>query len=361
MNVYVGRWDCEYCGSMGNLGPHAHCSQCGSSRPDDVVFYMPRGVEDKVTAEEELKIAKEGANWVCSFCSNNNRQPFNACTSCGALKADSEKYLVVQDFTESVVPRSSKPQRELTQTKPKKTNNSFIKILGFAALLIIGFFALSQFSTTINVDVTQIEWQRNIIIEEYKLVSESDWEVPKGGQTIKSYKDIHHYDQRIVGYNTRSRTVQEAVGSEQYVCGKRDLGNGYFEDKYCTRTIYRDRQEQYEEPVYQEFPVYKTKYDYEIYRWKPYKELKANGNDKLPEWSEISVTVKENKDKFRISKEIEHYYFEITDHKDAIHRYESNFDFWDNSIFKGKTLEAEKSTIFGYFKGLTNLEPKLIR
>ncbi len=361
MNVYVGRWDCEYCGNMGNLGPHSHCSQCGSSRPDDVVFYMPRGIEDKVTDKEELEIAKEGANWVCSFCSNSNRQRYNACTSCGALKADSEKYLVVQDFDESVVPRSSKPQKKLKQTQPKKTNNSFLKIIGIIALIIFGFYGLSQFSTTFDVAVTNIEWQRNIIIEEYKLVIESDWEVPRGGQTIKSYKDIHHYDQRIVGYNTRSRTVQEAVGTEQYVCGKRDLGNGYFEDTYCSRTIYRDRQEQYQEPVYQEYPVYKTKYDYEIYRWKLYQEYKTSGNDKLPNWSEIPVTVKENKDKFRTAKEIEKYYFSIVDHNDEMYQYQVDFDYWDNHIFKGKSLSAQKSTIFGYFKGLVDTEPIIVR
>ena len=65
MGIYVGRWDCDYCGNVGNLGPHVHCSACGSSRPEDVVFYMPRGVDSKVTDEDQIAEAKEGKLGLC--------------------------------------------------------------------------------------------------------------------------------------------------------------------------------------------------------------------------------------------------------------------------------------------------------
>ena len=41
MAIRVGRWDCFVCGHKGNLGPETHCTNCGSSRPKDVVFYLP--------------------------------------------------------------------------------------------------------------------------------------------------------------------------------------------------------------------------------------------------------------------------------------------------------------------------------
>ncbi|NJN78170.1 MAG: hypothetical protein HC803_07440 [Saprospiraceae bacterium] len=127
MGVYVGRWDCDYCGNVGNLGPHSHCSQCGSSRPADVVFYMPRGVETKVTDNAELEIAKEGANWVCAFCSNSNRNVYKACVSCGALKENSEKQLEVREFSENAVPRSSQPVQQLATKQQAKKKGNFGK------------------------------------------------------------------------------------------------------------------------------------------------------------------------------------------------------------------------------------------
>ena len=352
MGIYVGRWDCDYCGNMGNLGPHAHCSECGSLRPEDVVFYMPLGVESKVTDEDQIAEAKEGANWVCAFCNNSNRNTFKACVSCGAMKDDSEESLKVREFSEAEVPRSSQPTQKLAADKPKPRSTNLPKILVFIAIIAFGYIGLSQISSTIDVKITQMEWERSIEVETYKLVTEKDWKLPQGGKMISQAKEIHHYDRRVTGYQTRSRTVQEAVGSEQYVCGKRDLGNGYFEDKYCTRTIYRDKTEHYEEPIYQEFPVYKTKYTYEIYRWKPFESYKSSGQTKTVNWADLPEFVENDAQKYRVQEEKEAYFFEIEDHKGERHWYQSDYDYWKGSIFKRQTIKAKKSTVFGYFKQL---------
>lgn len=352
MGIYVGRWDCEYCGNVGNLGPHTHCSECGGLRSEDVVFYMPRGVDSSVTDEDAIAEAKEGANWVCGFCNNSNRNSFKACVSCGAMKEDAQSSLEVREFAEAAVPRSSQPEQKMATNANPKRSNGFLKVIVFLAILAFGYIGLSKISSTIEVEVTNIEWNRSIEVEEYKEVTEEDWNLPNGGKTIKSFQAVHHYDRRVTGYQSRTRTVQEAAGSEQYVCGKRDLGNGYFEDKYCTRTIYRDRQEQYEEPIYQEFPVYKTKYQYLIYRWKPYKSYKSEGTDKQPEWAVLPSFVKQKQEQYRVQAEKEAYYFAIKDHKDKIRWYEAEFDYWDKDVFIRQTLKAKKSTIFGNFQQL---------
>lgn len=353
MAVYVGRWDCDYCGNVGNLGPHTHCSQCGSARPADVVFYMPRDVDTKVTDEAELAAAKAGANWVCVYCSNSNANSYKACVSCGGLKDSSKKNLEVREYMEETVPRSSEPVKVLeNQAKPKAKSKGFLAKIMAVVMVIAGYFGLDQITSTIEVPVTAIEWVRNIETEEFKLITEESWELPKGGKLIRSFEAIHHYDRRIVGYQTRTRTVKEAVGSEEYVCGKTDLGNGYFEDKYCTRTIYEDREEEYEEPIYQEFPVNKTKYEYEIYRWQPYQKYETKGSDKLPKWAKLPDFITEDSQKFRIKSKKQSYYFSIKDNKDETHWYKSDFDYWDKEVFIRKTLKAKKATLFGRFKGL---------
>lgn len=352
MGIYVGRWDCDYCGKVGNLGPHVHCSQCGASRPDDVVFYMPRNVETSITDEGQIAEAKEGANWICSYCKNSNRNSYNACVSCGAKKEDSEKSLEIKEFSESAVPRSSKPKKQLATQQPKKRSGNFTKFFVLLAILGFGYFGLSQISSTIEVTISKVEWERSVEMETYILVTEQDWKLPNEGKLLSQAQEIHHYDRRVTGYQTRSRTVQEAVGTEQYVCGKRDLGNGYFEDKYCTRTIYRDKTEYYEEPIYQEFPVYQTKYTYEIYRWKPFETYKSSGQTKKVFWAEVPESIENDTEKYRVKAEKEFYYFAINDHKDNELWYVTDYDFWKRNIDVGQTLKAQKSTVFGFFKGL---------
>jgi hypothetical protein len=353
MAVYVGKWDCDYCGNVGNLGPHTHCSQCGGARPADVVFYMPRGVDAEVTDAEELAAAKAGADWVCVYCNNSNRNGYEACVSCGGLKYSSKKDLEVKEFLENAVPRSSEPAKKMTtEAKPKSKRKGFVTKILAVLTVVAGYFGLDQITSTIEVPVTSIEWVRSIEIEEFKSVKEVAWTLPKEGKLIRSFEAVHHYDKKIVGYETRTRTVKEAVGSEEYVCGKRDLGNGYFEDKYCTRTVYESRNEQYEDPIYKKFPVNKTKYEYEIYRWKPYKKYETKGADKLPKWPTLPDFINKKSQKFRIKSEKQAYYFAIKDNKDKIRWYKSDFDYWDNEIFIRQSLKAKKATLFGSFKGL---------
>lgn len=355
MAIRVGRWDCFHCGNIGNLGPHLHCSQCGGPRRKDVRFYLPTDaqvVEDETT----LKEAKEGTDWVCVFCANNNRSSYDACVSCGGLKSDSEAKLEEKEYTLDKVPTSSEESDNYEPQPMGSSSNPVLKYGGYTLLAILAYILLGLISSDIEVTVEAIEWNRSIEVEEYRQVEEDGWAVPSGGQIIKQERAVHHYDRRVVGYQTRTRTVQEPVGSEPYVCGQRDLGNGYFEDVVCHRTIYSPRQESYEEPVYQEFPVYKTRFWYNIYRWKPYKNYDTKGTDKLPEWENLPDFIKSQTNEYRVSAEKEAYYFKIIDHKNEGHWYKSDYTFWDEYITIRGTLKATKSTVFGHFKGLVEQE-----
>ncbi len=96
-----------------------------------------------------------------------------------------------------------------------------------------------------------------------------------------------------MGYETKERTVSERVhvGERTYVCGQRDLGNGFFEDIECSEPIYETQQriETYEEPVYEQVPVMATKYEYEVDRWVPARTETATGNDHQAYWPELDL------------------------------------------------------------------------
>jgi hypothetical protein len=138
-------------------------------------------------------------------------------------------------------------------------------------LLMVLFLLLRPRETTVT--VIGHEWAREIRTEKFIPVIEEDWSVPGGAKVVQSFRDIHHYDQVLVGYETRYREVEKPVGTKRVKVGVRDLGNGYFEDIYETQTVYKTVRESYQEPVYKSVPVYATKYRYEIYRWKPDKTV----------------------------------------------------------------------------------------
>ena len=76
------------------------------------------------------------------------------------------------------------------------------------------------------------------------------------------------------------------TGSERVKVGTRDLGNGYFEDVYEDRPTYenRSREETYQQPVYRDQPVYRQRVRYEIEKWQPDREARAEGRDHAAVW-----------------------------------------------------------------------------
>ena len=72
MAVREGRWDCQYCGTMGILGRHTVCTSCAKSRPEGTKFYLADDAP-VVTEGQQLKEAQLGADWICPYCASSNR------------------------------------------------------------------------------------------------------------------------------------------------------------------------------------------------------------------------------------------------------------------------------------------------
>ena len=85
MAIREGRWDCQYCGTKGNLGRDKSCGNCGRSRPEGTKFYLPEGAEE-VTDQRLIEQAESGPDWVCAFCASSNKSNATSCGSCGAAR-----------------------------------------------------------------------------------------------------------------------------------------------------------------------------------------------------------------------------------------------------------------------------------
>lgn len=298
MAIREGRWDCATCGQVGNLGRDQVCPSCGAPRDKNVRFYLP---EDAPVVEDaaQLAQAKAGVDWLCQFCGSSNSAAVTACTQCGAIRGTSPAR-ETQDFALNAVPRSAQaPPVEVSVSPPAKPfplKKMLIgAAVGLAALIgLVTFLAWPRYRTVTPV---AFHWERAIDVEDYRTVSESGWSVPAGGRVTSQRPEIHHFDQVLDHYETRTRQVSEQVqtGTETYVSGQRDLGNGYFEDISSTRPIYetRSRTEMYQEPIYRSVPVMATKYAYDIERWLKNRDARAAGDDQQPRWPDTKLKPKE--------------------------------------------------------------------
>lgn len=302
MAVREARWDCQYCGTTGILGRHKACSNCGRSRPEGTKFYLADDTPE-VSEAKLIEQAKLGSDWICEFCASSNPADVNVCQSCNAPREASSPKQVVKEYAPGEVPRTGDmaeppPPARPTAEKTAK-NRALIPILGvlggllLLCLCVFGAFAIFGGSNA-EATVTGFSWERAIAVEAFQTVTEEDWEVPAGGRILEQRSEIHHYDQVLDHYETRQRQVSEQVqvGVRTYVCGQRDLGNGFFEDVECTEPVYetQSRTETYEEPVYREEPVYQTKYTFEIDKWIVVRIEREAGNDHSAIWPETNLT-----------------------------------------------------------------------
>lgn len=354
MGVYVGRWDCNRCGHKGILGSKTECPNCGSDRPKDVQFYMAEA-PDTVQDDTILQQAKAGADWRCSYCGQNNAATTAICKDCGHPKAETDARLAVREYVTGDIPTSSKKagpvDQEQAALRPpkKKFNKRGCGIIALVVLVIVGMLFYFGRSKDIFVTVENFSWERTITTQEQRLVEEEGWSLPSGGTLIRSFRAVHHYNKLLDHYETRTRTKKRATGTEQYVCGKRDLGNGYFEDKYCDRTIYESYEEQYDEPVYRQEPVYQTKYRYSIYQWQKGQPLNSQGNDHQAQWP--NTTAVDQDPRRRTNQQKGKYSITVSDEKGEQHTHEIPLEKW-NALEKGQQIKAKRGAATGKYRGL---------
>jgi hypothetical protein len=257
-----------------------------------VKFYLPDDSAE-VTEAAALQRARAGADWICAYCGADNPAENAFCSGCGAPRDGTKTREIVEH-------RFDSPPPPAAPAKPKSTRWRQGCGLGCLGLLaLIGLVLYLAAPKKQDLTVTGFHWTRTIAVEELRPVTESAWEgeVPAGARILGSSREVHHVDHIQTGTRTRTRTVSERVqtGTEKVKVGTRDLGNGYFEDVYEDRPVYEDRsrEESYEEPVYRDQPVYRRRFRYEIEKWLPGREAKAEGQDRSPAWPDPRLAARQ--------------------------------------------------------------------
>lgn len=267
-----------------------------------------------ITDLAEIEKAKALPDWNCDYCQGDNDDPDKFCTNCGAERGS--KVRTVKEYTESEVPRGKErlseadeyaiPQTMFSEVQEKPSapaanispfpakkdhslRNFSLFFLGVAAILIwLGYFLFS--TKEISLTVAETTWERIVYIEESKEVVEEDWDVPSHASVIKSWRAVHHEEDVFDHYNPVKVSYQKQTGTKDRVCGKTDLGTGYFKDKICKDPVYETRYRTEKEKVYRKEPVYQTKYRFKIDRWFDVKSPpRSAGQGKSPHWPHFKL------------------------------------------------------------------------
>ncbi|MCS6967486.1 MAG: zinc finger Ran-binding domain-containing protein [Cytophagales bacterium] len=350
MAIRMGRWDCPVCGLKGNPGPETHCAGCGAPRSKEVEFYLPDDAEE-VTQADKLRQAKAGADWHCDYCGADNKATEEFCKSCGNQRTDQdvarqEKVIYYQSSSSTVSSVPEESQRaNPADNKARDRRKYWLVVSAFAIVVATGLWVMLR-PQKFEVQVVEHQWERTVDIEENRLFTEESWELPVNANLIAQWQAVHHYDQVIVGYQTKTRTVRVQTGTKRVKCGKKNLGNGYFEDLYCDQPVYENRTETYQEPIYRQVPVYKTRYKYQIYRWTVDHTAKASGNDKKPYFPQETLPGSN----WRQGKRTEVYRLVLKDKKGKEYHQEVSFQFWQSKSV-GDWLPAKRNAL-GNFYGL---------
>jgi hypothetical protein len=224
-------------------------------------------------------------------------------------------------------PTAEEPAQEEPSAKRKIPAIAFVAA-GVAALICLGAIAFLIFGgRESEATVDGFLWERTLDLEELQTVVEEDWQIPPGGRLLSERQAIHHYDQVLDHYETQQREVEEQVqtGVNVYVCGQRDLGNGFFEDIECEDPVYetRYRTETFEEAIYRDEPVYRTLYSYDIDKWITIRTEAASGDDHAPYWPRANLESDQ-----REGETDEYYVVYFVDEEGELHEWETTWQQW---------------------------------
>jgi hypothetical protein len=338
MSIREGLWDCPSCGNQGILGRQRSCPSCNTPRADDVHFYLPKDARE-ITSFTQISDATAGADWHCQHCNSGNPASATSCKQCGASRGSSAEH-ETRTYAPENVPHSAKDAAPSAAVAPPPRKSSKGKYIA-GGLVVSTAFGLYIASTPsqIPVTVSGFGWERSVVVEEQKAVRKQAWEVPQGGHIISQARAFHHNEDIFVRNEQRTRQVCENVqtGTTSYNCGSRDLGNGYFEDKTCTRPVYSQQchSESYQEPIYRQEPRYATQYTFDIDEWVQVSQPSLARQNHTPVWPQVKLGNKQ-----RTSDPQEHYSVTLQDKDGKTYSYALDFKRWE-SLKTGQPFTAE--------------------
>ncbi len=244
-------WDCDHCDTKGLLGlSQRFCAECGGPQ-NPVKRYFPKEGEQRRVDGHKY----QGADRQCPNCNTPMGAQGKNCTHCGAPMDGSRE-------VRGVVAAAA-----VAPPPPKKRRWWLVAlVIGVIVLIIFGTWYRFIRTRSAQVAVTGHRWVREVAIEEYAEIRESQWhdQVPNDAEA------------RMCSKKERS-TQKVKTGEEECKTERKDKKDGTFEQiKKCT-------------PVYRNDPVMEDWCTYTVRRWKQIDAAKTSGTGMSPTWSTANL------------------------------------------------------------------------
>jgi len=128
-----------------------------------------------------------------------------------------------------------------TQAPQKQSRKPLMVILAILLVIVGLFMWMNGNKTASDLQVSALNWVRNINIEENRAFSESGWQLPAGAEETDARREIHHYDQVLDHYeNVEVQRTRQVIDHYETYYTYKDLGNGAFEQVENERPIYEE-------------------------------------------------------------------------------------------------------------------------
>ena len=276
-------WECPFCETQ-NPGPIKSCTSCGAPQPDDVEFLQVDEEKFNFIKDEALiRMAKAGPDIHCPFCGTRNSGTAKLCSKCGGelslggkARATGQKVRTLgeaktRESSPAPSPTPSMPQTQSPAgTPPKKGRTVLFTIIGILAIVacIVAIYLLFIKREKLDATVTGVDWQRSIVVEAYREVTDQDWwdEIPGDAEIVDCWEQ-HRYTSDEPEPNSTE------VCSESFV---EDTGTGVGEVvQDCT------------------YEVYDQYCEYTAMAWQEVRTVTESGDDLDPFWPVINLAADE--------------------------------------------------------------------
>jgi hypothetical protein len=286
--VVEDKWTCDSCGAE-NLGRHMACQKCGSPKEKQEKDVASGPSAPKVTDPELLRLANQGANWVCAYCGGQVRDEHGKCVkNCGAPRSSDTPPLSPQGPVPVPKPmptgvpgpgvtRAPTPDWSVRSDRraPKNVTPKWPWIaggLGIAGLIGLLVWLLTPWEETVT--VSALKWEYREDLRQRKLTHEEDWQKDMPASAFNTSCSSKYYgDEDCNPHNCNAHSVSYECNCSSYECNCRQScssnGNGFStcsetcstcqRCSTCNRTEY--------DTCYDRCAVYKQWCAYDYYKW----------------------------------------------------------------------------------------------
>ncbi|MGL4651011.1 MAG: zinc-ribbon domain-containing protein, partial [Caldilineaceae bacterium] len=275
--VYEMVLDCQFCGAKGlPARTHQHCPNCGAPQ-ETASRRFPSDAEKKAVANYQYK----GASLICPACNTVNDGDAKFCRQCGApLENATRAQTVAAQERVAGAAFAAGDERNVQQeeldadlkksTPPVKKGGVpwvLIAIVGIVAVVIIGVLVALFWRRDVPAQVSELNWERVVFVEEYRAVPDGTW------------CDSMPFDAYSVSRSQRQRSTNRIPDGETCTTRRVDQGDGTFREEEVCTTNYR------EEPVYDDYCSYL------VNRWIRAREATASGvlGQREPAWPNANL------------------------------------------------------------------------